>query len=756
MAPVTRPNTTASETLTVLSQFFSTANLYANPTETETPTGHKPVPPETIPAIMRYAKGFKDRPLLLPFCEDEEQRTLWIACAHDELSARGLRDELIAFIGPSFGNFEVNVASDSPVLKFAYFNLATAGLIVAAVFDIVPKSEARVMKTWQRYWQLLDQRPVRPRQELRSFQQLRAAFDRSLVVRNEQDALAAMSALREQHGLSAENRAFLEIRLNAAFCRWDRILSHPQWDDLLKVRLPPETYGDIWEALYESYLTPVEVTGDGAQLISAFNDRLRIIASSLLKSRGRSKRPAALKGLLLYELSVDSPSTEVCSKLLRELGEDAFGRSSEYINAMARATQPKSEFKQAIQEMELERYEQANCILQLMPDSVQVLQAQLRCAKEIADPGCAREVLERISAAQRDISEVIRQSRSRLLLDVENLAAADIPAPTLPDRSNYTQVPNADNLLVYWRELVRSSEAADLLGQPGFVQSLITSIEDVALDSSHLFESLLPIWFDWLVIRRDPHSALVRVYLGFIEALHIRDRSSESEREMVRLAALHALVAGLTPKEYQSLVERLSSIFSESPSPHEIRWGLDLSDLLMVQTCRDEELRSRFINRVLMAASKSSARLSSADRCLFEFLAKEANFSIFRRVDPEAMPGSRDRADIRNRILLYSLDEQAIRRAAQILEIEFPNAKFEFNSDTTCTTRLRALSRNADWIVFVSSVATHQAFFCIKAGLRPEAYLLQVDGSGTTRIVERVLRQSQLGATVSAKQRSAG
>jgi len=45
--------------------------------------------------------------------------------------------------------------------------------------------------------------------------------------------------------------------------------------------------------------------------------------------------------------------------------------------------------------------------------------------------------------------------------------------------------------------------------------------------------------------------------------------------------------------------------------------------------------------------------------------------------------------------------------------------------------------------VFVSGVATHQAFYCIKAALRSDADLLQVEGTGTTRIVERVILQSQ-------------
>ena len=97
---------------------------------------------------------------------------------------------------------------------------------------------------------------------------------------------------------------------------------------------------------------------------------------------------------------------------------------------------------------------------------------------------------------------------------------------------------------------------------------------------------------------------------------------------------------------------------------------------------------------------------------------------------------------------LYSLDSQAIKRAARILGTIFPSAKIDINSDETCTPRLRSGSRNADWVVFVSGVATHQAFYCIKAGLRAGAELLQVEGTGTTRIVERVILQSQTSSAL--------
>jgi hypothetical protein len=398
--------------------------------------------------------------------------------------------------------------------------------------------------------------------------------------------------------------------------------------------------------------------------------------------------------------------------------------------------------------MELERYEQGLALLLPLQDTLEVLQAQLRWVKEIGNPKQARVALERLKRTSSDLTEKVRLSRPRLLLDVEKLSTHDISDPVLPEAQAVRSTNQVDDMVVHWRELVQSSQSDSLLVQPNFVQSLITTIEDVALDSSPLFESLLPIWFDWLIIRSQPSSALIKVYLGFVESLQVRDRAGESEREMIRLATRHALIAGLTPIEYKSLIERLTNIFPDSPSPREISWALDLSDLLIIQPCRDEEIRLRWITRVLIAASNTLSRLSDADKCLLEFLAQEANFSTPSRTSLNDETSTGLNVEIENRIFLYSLDSQAIKRAARILGTIFPSAKIDINSDETCTPRLRSGSRNADWVVFVSGVATHQAFYCIKAGLRAGAELLQVEGTGTTRIVERVILQSQTSSAL--------
>jgi hypothetical protein len=728
----------------LLSQFFSGLNIYVDPMATTKSPNDQSVPDALVPAIARYVKGFTDRPLLLPFSEVTDERTCWFACSHDELGARELHDDMRAFIGPSFGDFEIDGAGLSIAQANAKAVLTQAGLHTIAFFAITSKFEPRVIKSWQRYWQLLEQRPPRPRQELRTFHQLRALFDRALVARNENAALAAMAALRDQHGLSVENRAFLEVRLHSAFSRWDRILKHPQWDDLLKVRLPPETYGDIWDALYETYLASMEVQGTADQLVTAFAERVRMMAAPLLKSRGRSRRPAALKGFLLHELSLEQPSAELCATLLNDLGQHAFGPASDAILAMAQALQTKSGFEQALHEMELERYEQALTLLQPLADSIDVLQAQLRCAKEVGDPGHAREVLDRLASSAPATASKVRSTRGRLLSDVEKLAAEEV-LESLQEQLQTKHSPTAvDDVIVYWRELVQSPDARSMLAQPNFIQSLLSSVEDSALDSSSLFESLFPIWFDWIIVQTQPMSVLSQLYLGFIEALSVRDRLGDSERELIRLAVRHSLIAGLASAEYTGLIERLATVLSSPLSPREVAWALDVTDLLVMHPCRDEDARLRWTTRIVQAAIQCWVRLSFAERCLLKLLTQEFCIELPKRLDDEVDDKDKTRSDIRARIFLYSLDTQAIRRAALVLEEVFPLAKIETNSDEVCSTRLKTGTRNADWVIFVSSVATHQAFFCIKSALRPDAELLQVEGSGTTRIVDCVIHKSQI------------
>lgn len=721
-----------------LKAFFAAPNMFVLPAAASRVTVqsmldiHAPL----LDAIRRYRKGASDYPMMLPFRSAQDNVTTWYACACDKASQRALRDELFAFIGPSYAEFDPMIVGRTPaddiLEEHRLFPVRfRAGSVV---------QEQAVVEKWESYWSLLLRRPPRRALEHRTFPQLRAAFDRAILASNEADARAIIQSLREHHGLSAENRAFLEIRIAAAFERWNDILAHPNFPHLLKVRLPPETFGDIWEALYEVHLRELERMGDVAKLIQAFDAHIRADASQLLRALGRSKRPAALKSFLLYELSQEHPSADLCAQWLDEAGADSFGPATASVRTRIHALTSKSGFEAARENMEYERYEQAYDLLWPLEDAADVLSALLRCAKEIDDPVRAKQIVERVHSSPPAISGVVRDSRVRLLADVTRLAATR-PPESLEAQLRIEPEDNVaiENVVELWRERANTDASTEV--DEALQTQLLQTMEDEALSNSSTFDALLPIWFDWLIERTQPLARFIPLYRGLIETMQVRDRFGESELELIKQAARHVVMAGPTPEQYRQLMQRLIEIFTLVRSPYVMRWALDLADALVIAPTRSEEARNQLIVAILGAGSEYSTRLADTQKALLLLLARETSIPVALEADETAKNEETGTFVTDARVMLYSLDSQATQRAIEVLKTLSPALKVTSNNDTECTQRLRQQTRHADYVFFVSSAATHQAFYCIKNSLRDPEALCQVPGTGTTRIVESVIRQ---------------
>ena len=739
---------------TLLEQFFGKTNRFNFPLKvtnaTTDGTSENAVPESLYPALERYLRGYTDRPILLPFSQLPDNRVYWFACVFSETGVHALSNELQAFIGPSYAEFDIIGTPLAGGLEQVRQALMQAGLSILTFRASTEKLNARVAERWGLYWRLLAQQPIRVRQAWRSFGQLRAEFDCALIAHNEKDARSIIVALCEQHGLGGQNRAFLEIRLNAALGRWANILNHTLFTDIIKIRLPPETYGDIWQALYETHLSQVEHTGSAQNLITRFAEFVRVTASPLLRYRGGSLRPAALKGFILHELGQETPSAQLCQSLLDKLSNDAFGTASANIRQHITALQPATGFNNARLEMELERYEQAFLLLLPLPDSLEVLQALLRCAKEIGDPVHARQTLDRVVLTDSQLADELLSTRARLIGDVEKLAVESISGHGIRKSAPVALTVTDTSVVDYWRELARSDMAEQLLSDRTFADQLVSTIEEYAVSDEGLFESLYPVWFEWLIQRAEPRASLISVYRSLIEALHVWDRYGDSELELIKMAIRHCLLAGLNAQDYGDLIGRICDIFDEVKAPGTMAWALDLADLLAVHPARDPEAHLRWVTQITGVGINYYTRLSAGERSLLHFLADESGVTLPEFDITEEGSASLAPASVTARILLYSLDSRAVERAAEVLGRLFPLAKISTNADDDCTKALSLGVRQADWVVFVSGVASHQAFYCIKNALRSNSELLYVEGTGTTRIIERVVSRSRGGGSIAA------
>jgi len=727
--------------------FFSAPNVIAAPSRrapqvASGSTDPLQVPHELLPALRYFVQGHWGRGFLLPFRAAPGTAAIWFACAQDPLAIRALRAELEAFLGPSYADFDAQGDDVDAAQAFAAPVLKGAGLQFLCFKASHKSRESSIASQWQMYWGLIEVRPERAVARPRTLTQLRADYDRALIARNESDALSIMAVFREQHGLSAENRAFLEIRLAAAFARWTDIAHHKLLPHLIHLHLPPETYGDIQEALYELHLRADEQASSAHHLLKSFEHVVKDLIAPMLGKGGASLRPAVFKMRLLNELLHPEPSAAVCKDWFEALGGKAFGDVSADIEARINALQVRSGLEVAQQEMLLARYEQAYPLLTGLPDSPEVLTALLRCVKEMADPVRARAVVLRLEAST--LRATVEQAQDRLLQEVRRIADPEPEVPTWTERVAPTdQRSLTPNAVKRWREIVQKN-ARDALNEGGFASTMAQQIEELVIERPDDFETLYPIWFEWVIERCPPESRYLSVYLALIEALRARDRFGESDLELLRLVTLHIAKAGPNPAQYQSLVEHLLQVLKVVRSPSGAGWALEVADSLALAPCRDIEARARWFSVTQQICVEFANRLRPTQRAMLEIISAEAGLTLPTLHPSSSQSLEEEPSALRARILVYSLDSAAVQRALRMLRDMYPHVTVEGNGDEVCTPRLKAASGSADWIVFVSAVATHSAFFCVKAALRDDAKLLQVDGTGTTRIVERVVRQVEI------------
>jgi hypothetical protein len=688
-----------------------------------------------LACLQRHASGFVDRGVLLPFRESSMGPTAWFVCASSMQMFQALKDEMRAFIGPSFAEERAQSRPPDVADQHALPLIEAAGWFSLRLDSPDPRSDVRLLKQWRIYEDLLDRRPRVPLYVPRTFHQLRASFDRALLARNEVDAHAAMAAMRERFGVSAENRLYLEIRLCAAFERWESIAQHPLLSKLVHLQLPPETYGDVMEAMYRSHVQVFEGGTSLEPLLEQFRAEIAIPLQPLFKTRRTSRRQPVLKAFLLDELLQDKPQWAVCERILQELPVGVFGAVDVLLRERCTMSPKAGGIETARAALENEQFDRAWDLLWSLPDSVDVLRGLIACARESDDPAKTASLLTRLDAAATSIrSEVESASVTRLAkLRSSSRPPGEPSGQTFP----FDRWPKeSDDLYIErWAEFVRSVEPTALLARKDVVKSVVECLSNYALDDPVLFERLYPLWHELFIERIDPTPLLVPVYLEMLESLRVRDVFQQTDQELIH-QILVAIVDSGDDASYRQSVDTVSKIFEVIRSPRALSWALDVCDSLSQRRVRDDNARLRLLSNVIQACQEFSSRLDRLQFNQLRILANEA------RLDPPVLGAADlsvvDEASAINetpyRVAIYSLDEQATRRAVEILKSMNPHWTIDTNSDQVCTERLKSLAHKAHVFVFAWRCSKHAAYYCVKASTHKDN-LVMARGVGTTSLV---------------------
>jgi len=695
-------------------------------------------------SLEHHAKGESDRAVLLPFRAKADGPTVWYACAASPQMVRALQDEMHAFLGPSF------VAERSPGRVQDEADKHALPLIEGARWHAVrfdtrdARTDEMVLRQWRIYDELLRRRPRVASYVPSTFHQIRASFDRALLARNESDARGAMTTLRERFGVSAENRRFLEIRLDAAFERWDEIVAHPLLPQLFNLQLPPETYGDVMEALYRVHVQPYEAANTLDPLLEQFNETIVGPAQPLFSTRRTSRRPAVLKAFVLHELLQPEPQLAVCERLLQELPVGAFGNIDGLLRETCARPPLVDHIEPANEALDNEQFDRAWDLYWPLPDSIDVLRGLIACAREAADPAKSGSVLTRLEAAAAPIRAAVETASATRLA---NLRAA-YREPPLPEKliDQFDRLPNepTDRYIERWTEFARSVEPARLLAETGMVGAAVDCLMRLAVDDPALLERLYPLWHELFIERTDPDRRLVPLYVEMLEALRARDVFQRTDQELLHQTLIAIIEAG-DDAAYRQAVDTITKIFEAIRSPQAIGWALDVCDSLALRRIRNSDARMRLLIAVIQACREFSARLEPIQTKQLQLLAEEAQVDL-----PSLGPGSIDvlpAVDVDEasyRVVFYSLDEAATRRAVEMLRTQHPAWIIDTNADHVCSDRLKSLAQRADVFVFAWRCSKHAAYYCVKAAIGRKGELVMARGVGTTSLVAAALER--LGA----------
>lgn len=694
---------------------------------------------DALEAAMRWHRqGHSDRPVLLPFKFLGDDLIVWYACAPAGAMFRVLVQELGAFLGPSY--VQIAPADRTPDLADSHMlsPIVAAGWQAVRFVGENTQAEKPVLQQWLRLWRLWLRRPVAASQVPKSFDQVRSEFDRALAAKNESGAYTALATLRERFGLSAENRLYMDIRLSAAFRRWEEIARHRLLHTIIHLQLPPETYGDVVEAIYEADVAPFERAGRLEDLLDRFRETMAETAKPLFRTRRTSGRTTALKAFALYELIQDRPRADLCTDLLTNLGVGAFGELDVAIRLRVAQLEIGSDYRDALLAIEREQFDRAYGLLWPLASDVPVLVSLVLCARESDDSAKAAAVLNRLAALPMEVRAAVEQNAPVRLERLRVLAGEGRrTASTLGEQFEQFADESADKYVERWRELARSTPPHVVLQDPEAPNAAVECLTRLVINRPDLFERLHPLWHELFVERMEPNRLLIPVYVALLETLRARGDFGDSDRGLLRQTLCSLVTAGPDGDTYRFAVDEMQEIFKEVRSPYVMTWALDVCDTLAVAPVRDPDARMRFLLSVLQAGVEYEARLSPAERGLLKLLVHEAGLEVpsilgvtnRSIVDP---PDSPHRVRL---VAFYSLDEAATKRAIHVLAELFPHLKIESSADIVCTQRLKLLAHQADLFVFAWKSSKHAAFDCVKASVRGKGVLVMASGAGTTSLV---------------------
>jgi hypothetical protein len=700
-----------------------------------------------------------DHPIVLPVYGADGD-LVWYGMAADDQTFSQLVEEITGFIGPSYSDFqgewcELSNNSEPEIALKQRF-----GARVIRFSAQQPDDQSKIERSLLLYQSLLARRPSMPDRTQRPFGKIRGDFDRALLAGNSSNAQVLLEELKSSGRIDAGQQKCLEVRMLAGLGRQEELArNQPLISSIADLALPTQTLVDVIDALYETYIRPIETNPDLGEVFAAFRQHIfRPFGSSLFRDRKGIRLPTVLRAFLLFELVQSEPSTKKCDSILSAYAETAEGRG--LAERWHGVLQGKYEELRPVQgsQTSLEMVRQAiadedyvtACELsfELLPN-YWAYSTLLRCAAELGSIDITKKILEAVSAASSDVKsqfkpkDLARLESLRLISEASSSEKLDSGwigwAQAIQNGTSLTtSVAILNESIAKWSidEYAHDVDRCTLLAQ---------IIGNANRDQEAVYREAFPFLVEFFVERPDqPCRTFTPIYATIIKILGWSGALSSDELEIAASLTLALLTSGPSQSIYIECVDDLHEIIKSNNSPIHLDWALNTSELLALYPTQDGgDLRLRFFTEVISIVSAAPHRITAIQRDILATLAKD--YGCLNLIELLPTCDNEDvglvlavAQDFKGLIGIYTLTESAGQRAKNILERYFPHARVETNKDHAATDRLVSLAKNADIFVFAWKSSKHQAYFCVKDA-RGKKEIIMPSGKGTASIVKSAI-----------------
>jgi hypothetical protein len=674
------------------------------------------------------------RPVVLPR-RRTDRRLEWYGLAFSQRQARSLRDDLTAFVGPSYSNFSGQQAQLDPAdpVDRAVLELTGGN---AFRFEVIPASSIPdvrdAISLMRRIWL---ERPFQDTAIPRPTGRILRDLEMALEAGNAEDSMARIEELRAGGRLTAQNTAFLKIRRLAALNLWGELLALPEIITVLSLRRPVRVSEALIRAVYRVELASFEAEGNAVGALDHFRRVALPKYSPLYKSRSLMTAPEVLKSFMLLAAASDPPRPELVAEMLSQsLLPESDRLYLETLAALAigpaagaRTVMRGNDLEVAKSAVDLGAYDSAFLILAKASPSRARVELMVQCAYELDTLESARETATAMThLSLQEQREVLAQRWYRERWEALTVSKEDAkPVPDEQFPANWKEWLLRLNKGVFPQALEIASRGAlewdpiGLLSKPEEitqVAQLLISDRPVAAQTT--LRNAIPHIISFLRRVDDVRGEFRPITESLIFLLVAEDQIGASDLVVILDLISSVFDIGVTAAQYEELVGYLSELWIRVDSPRYVDWSLDALDMLVSYPAVSPGAREIFLSAVIASFSRWGRRLEPLQWDVLKLICQD--LGARDRIDRihEAFAGVEEAAaappDFRSRLRgkklgIYTLTETVSTRVRGFLEGTFDDVKVLVSNEKVGSDRLRRLAEEADIFLMAVRSAKHAA-----------------------------------------------